>query len=580
MDDGMKELKDFSKKEKEKILAEAQKRFKTLHDANYELKLSFIKNMKFSFNIEEGQWNAQDIKIRDESENPRPHLTSNKLGKFVAQVVNQEKGMPEIDDVIPVDSKGDIEIAKIYNELISDIQYQSSVEEIYGIAGKQAVGGGYGFWRFITEYTDDGFDQVIRYKPIKNPLNVDVDPRGMFAFIREAMPTEEYERLNPGKDKSDFIESEYDDLWYEEDKVMIAEYYRKVPIKKTIVETYNPQTEETEVYEITEDNEKEIRKLQILRERKADSFRIDWFKLSGHELLDYTEWPGKYIPIVEVVGDEVYLEGRTYKKALTTDAQSPQQMYNYWLTSMTEKVALSPKAPFIIDPHQIKGYETMWNKANIENRPFLFAKTINGKSPERTPAPQIDAGSMTMLQIANNDINDVLGRYEASSGATSNERSGKAIDARNARSDLTAYTFSDNFKKAKIRSKRILIDLIPKVYDNQRVIRLRNEDTTVEINKVILNEKMEKVIINDLSKGSYDMRTRSVTNPSKREQISGTIERALQYAGELYAPVLLPLLFEYSDAPGADKILAAIQQIANKPPEKGEGKPSEFEQFM
>lgn len=564
----MKTLKDFSKKQREMILQEAHERFKTVHDANYDLRESFKKNMKFSFNIDNGQWNSATVDEREDAR--RPYLTSNKLGKFVAQVVNQEKGVPDTDDVVPVDDKGDDEIAKVYNDLIQDIHYQSSIEDIYGLACKFAVGGGYGYWRYVAEWTDEGFDQELKAKPIKNPLMVDIDPREKYAFVREGIPAKEFERLHPKSERQDFYDCEDEELWYEEDKVFIAEYFRKIPVKKTIAEVYDPKTRETGIYEITEENEKEIRKLQILRKREADSNKIEWFKVTGTEILDYKEWPGKHIPIVEVSGDEVYLEGVTYKKALTTDAQDPQKMYNYWLTSNTEKVALSPKAPIMATPEQIANHEEMWDEANTKNFLYLLYNNTGQGAPKRLDPPAIDQAAITMIGLANNDINDVLGRYESSVGASSNERSGKAIDARNARSDLTSYTFSDNFRKAKIKGKRILVDLIPKIYDNQRIIRLRNTGEEVPINYQTLNDQMEKIIVNDLSRGRYDIRVKSLVNPTRRQQVASLVRDALQYAPPEYAPVLLPLLFEYSDATGSDEILNALKQIPPPQPKGSE----------
>jgi len=540
----------------EKILDRAVKRFKTLHEAEFNIKKSFVEDMEFTYNVGSGQW-GDGVK-EDREKKGRPALTMNKLKKFVALVVNAEKGMPNTDDIIPVDDKGDVEVAKLYNEIINHIEYQSESEDIYNLAGEHAVAGGFGYWRILTEYCDEGFDQEIKIKPIKNPLMVSVDPKGSYAFIREAMTKDDFEQKYPKHEPVNFESySGFDgyELWFEQDKVMVAEYFEKVPVEKTIVEVVNPVNGETAVIEQTKENADWIATQQIMRTRKADSYKIMWYKISGSTIIDRAEWPGKEIPIVEVVGQEVYLEGKTYKQSLIVDAKDGQKAYNYWLTANVEKVALTPKSPFVLTKEQISGYDDMWQEANIENRPYLLYNATSAGPPSRTPPPIIDQGAMAMLNIADRDIKDILGMYESSLGQQSNERSGRAILARAARSEMGTYSFQDNLRKAKIKTKKILIDLIPKIYDNERVIRLRGEDRNIQINWVDINGNK----INDLSRGKYDIRTRSAGSPSRRQQTVENVIQAMQYAPD-FAGFLLPLAMKYLDVPGSEEIAMAITQ--------------------
>jgi hypothetical protein len=538
----------------EQLILEARERYEKIDKNNFENKERFKESMKFAFNIEEGHWDSSDVADRDKK--GRPHLTVNKMAKFVRQVVNSERGIPDRDDIIPVDDKGDPAIAKVYNDLISDIEYQSEADQVYTLSGEHAVGGGFGYWRVITEYMDDCFDQEIRLKKIKNPLNVDIDPRGNFAFIREGVPWEEFKQSYPKAEKSDFKPAEDDELWFEDDKLFIAEYFRKEPYDKTIVEVI--ENNEVRVYEETDENRKGLSKLNVQRRDTRKSYKIMWYKITGHEVLERQEWPGKYIPIVEVAGHEVHLEGKTHKLSLIWDAKDMNQAYDYWFTSMTEKVALTPKAPYILTKDQINGYEDLWDTANTDNLPYLLYNYTSAGAPQRAQTPEIDQGAMIMLNLCDANIKDVLGMYESSLGMQSNERSGKAIVARSARSDLMTFNFPDNLRRAKVQTKKILLDLIPKIYDNQRVIRIRGEET-VNINLPTVDAEGNEIILNDLSKGRYDVRVSIQNNPSRREQIAQNIIQAMQYAPD-YAPVLLELLMQFLDAPGSDEILGAIRQ--------------------
>jgi hypothetical protein len=539
----------------EELLRQARQDFKILHDANEHNKETFIEDMKFAFNIENGQWD-QDV-LNERSKNGRPALTFNKTRKFVKQVANFEREIINREDVIPVDDKGDPVTAKVLNDIVTDIEYQSNTDKIYNRGGEHAVAGGFGYWRIKTEYTDEGFDQEAKIVWIKNPLLVEKDPKGNKAFIRECLSEDEFKENYPKAEPIDFESDTDDELWYEEDKVWVAEYFRKEQYDKTIVEVILPDQTETAVFEVTEENESEIRKLQILRERKLKSHKVMWYKITGNAVLDRGEWVGKEIPIIEVVGDEVFLGGKSYKQSLITDAKDPASVFNYQLTAQTEKTALAPKAPYMVTPQQIGKHKAMWDSANVENRIYLFYEQTPAGKPERALPPPIDPQAQNLLIIADQNLKDVLGIYGPSLGEQSNERSGKAILARKANSDQGTSQFPNNLREAILETKRQLLDIIPKIYDNARIVRLRNSEP-VPINYPAMKDG-KKIIINDLSKGRYDYRVKTQTSPSRRQQIAENTLQAMQYAKE-YAGVLLPVLIKYSDAAGSEEILAAIGQ--------------------
>jgi hypothetical protein len=556
----MKEVKaEFEQPKKtqtdEEILAEARERFEIVHSMNADNRISFVKNMKASFNLEEGNWNADDLAYREDKK--RPAISAPKLGKFVSQVVNQERGTPDRDLVIPVDSEGDIKTANIYNQLIEDIEYKSEYDETIQMEGEYAVGGGFGYWRLISEYTDDGFDQELRIKPIINPLNVDLDPKGYYGFIREGLTLDEIKNLAPDKYEEirSFYDTEEDELWYEKDKVFVAEYYRKTPYQKTIAEVDNGDGT-TGIIDITDKKSDK----KVIRKRTLKADKVEWYKCTGHVILERTVWVGSEIPIIEVDGHKLHLGGKIYKKALTTDAQSMNRAYDYWLTALTEKVALTPKAPFIVTKQQIQGHEEAWKTANVDNHPFLMINQTSAGIPQRTPSPEVGQGELLMLNICDSNIKDILGMYESSVGNQSNERSGKAIQSRVSQSQLGTYHFPDNLRKAKLKTKKMLIEAIPKIYDNARVVRLLGRKEATTINGELFDfSRNEPVKINDLSVGKYDIRASNPMNPSIRQQAVQNLTEAMQYA-PTHADILLPLMLSYSDVPGMQEAVTALQQ--------------------
>ena len=550
-------MEKLSKKEKEEILREMHRRYEIINTADKDNKDSFKKNMKFAFNVDEGHWVSEDITERDSQ--GRPHLTANKMAKFVRQVVNGEKSMPNMDEVIPVDDKGDTNIAKCYNDIIQDIEYRSDSEYVYGVAGEHAVGGGFGFWRIVAEW--DGFDQVLKILPCTNPLLINLDERRKYAFIRECFPLKEFESEYPSSTKGDFDGDFDESLWYEPEKVWVAEYFTKKPVKRWIVEYQNPQSLENGIIKV--DSEDEIKsslpKGSVeLRRKEIDDYKVMWYKATGKDIIDSKEWPGCEIPIIEVPGHEIHLEGKVYKQSLIQDAKDMNRMYDYWLTAATEQVAMAPRSPYLVTKEMIKGHELQWDNANKKLYPYLkFNNNPLGK-PTREQAPGVDPGILQMLQIANENIKDVLGMYETSLGEQSNERSSKAITSRKAISDQGTFNFPYNFHKAKLECKKMLIDLIPKIYDNERVIRLRNADYNIKINYTTMINGVE-TILNDLSVGKYDIRVKQQMTPSRRQQIVDNFVSSMQYV-PTHADLIFQEALKHMDIPGMSELADKMGQ--------------------
>lgn len=528
-------------------------------------------DLKFVYDVDAGQW--PDSIRQKRAADGRPIITVNKLQKFVRQLRGDQMiNRPRIK-VIPVDDKADVKTAELYNGIIRQIEYLSSAETAYDTAYMHAVSSSVGFFRLITKYADDNsFNQDIFIKRILNPMAIHFDPYAVefelsdarYCFVEDMIDRKEYERLY-GKDKSiDFDSSRaLFGEWMQQDKIRVAEYFYKEPVKKKIV-----QLESGEIIPIEKKMTIEaIKHLGgvIVRERTIDSHKVIWCKINGVEVLDKSEWPGKDIPIIPVFGDEVIADGKKYYLSLARGAKGPQQMYNYWATAATETVALAPKMPFIVDHRQLKGFENEWEDANTTNRMYIRYNAIAGlQKPSKEPQAQVPSAIMNMMQTTAFDIEDHLGRYEASTGQASNERSGKAILARVAQSDKGTYTFVDNLTRAIVFAGRQLIDLIPKIYDTPRALRIMGEDGTqglVEVNKPVgFAEDGTIAVQNDLTVGQFDLiASVGASYSSKRQEMVNTLIQSLQYAPGL-ANIIAPLIFKYSDDPAAMEVYSEIQK--------------------
>ena len=567
-----------------KIHALALKRFKLSQEGEAENRRTALESIRF---VDGDQW-PDHIKEERQKEG-RPCLTTNKLRKFVKQVVSDIRQNKVGVKARPVDSFADIAGAEVRNDLIRHIEAQSTANIVYETGMEQALDGGFGYWRIVAEYAKEEFHQEIRLKRISNRFTVYFDQSsqdynyedGKFAFITETIPKEEFEEMYPkpkGGTNVSEGEGESKEGWFFEDTIRIAEYFYKESVNKTIA-----QLSTGEIVELTKNLTRETlaaNGVGVVKTREVKGHKIMWCKITGDRVLEGPkEFPSKYIPIVPVLGLEVNDEGKRKFRSLIFDAMDSTRMYNFWSSYMTEVIALAPKAPYRVTPQQIEGHEPMWQTANVKNHPYLLYNYVPGHGEAtRERPPEVPAAAMNMLNLADSNVMDTIGMYQASLGQESNERSGRAIIARQKAGDAATFAFIDNFTRAIVYTGKILIDMMPRIYDNERVIRLRGE-TGEEGAELLLNKTiqdpntLEIITINDLSVGEYDLI--SVAGPSyesKRQETAASMLDFIQFVPQA-ASIIGPRLAAVMDWPHAQEIAEELKKLTI-PPAPGGGKPS------
>jgi hypothetical protein len=244
-------------------------------------------------------------------------------------------------------------------------------------------------------------------------------------------------------------------------------------------------------------------------------------------------------------------------------------MYNYWVSQEAEMLALAPKAPFIGYGGQFEGYEQQWKTANTQNWPYLEVNpdATDGQGavlplPQRALPPMAQTGLIQAKMGAADDIKSTTGQYDASLGATSNERSGRAILAREKQGDTGTFHFVDNLARAVRYITRQIVDLAPKIYDTQRIARIIGIDGETKMVKIdpTQQEPVRKILdqagvviekIYNPSVGKYDVCV--TTGPSymtKRQEALDAMSQLLQGNPQLWA-VAGDLFVKNMDWPGA-----------------------------
>jgi hypothetical protein len=546
--------KSNSPKSDEDILKIARDRFQLASDAETEIRKLALEDHEFSAGK---QWPDDVIRAREMDR--RPCLTINRIPQFIRQITNDQRQNRPAIKVSPVDDQGDVATAKDLQGMIRHIEYASDADTAYDTAFKHAVTGSFGYFRVVTEYCDPmSFEQEIRIKRIRNPFSVFLDPSyqqpdgsdANWGFLFEDITKDDYKAQFPGSEMAsmeDWTALGHDQAdWATKDTVRVAEYFYKDFREVTLVQIANLETGEKQVIEKS-DLPHDYPKEAILGERKTLIPTVKWLKINAVEVLEQTDWPGKWIPIIPCLGDELDINGTRILEGVVRHAKDSQRMYNYWASSETETIALAPRAPWIGVEGQFEGFEEQWATANSRNHAFLQykAKSIGGQPigpPTRNVfEPPVQAITQARMQ-ASEDLKATTGIYDAALGAKSNENSGIAIQRRNIQAQTSNFHFIDNLTKSLRHCGRILVDLIPKIYDTARAVRILGEDGQEEIIQLqrCLIEKAKPAYV-DLGVGKYDVTVN--TGPSfetKRQEavqsmldLTRSIRRVAQVAGDL-----------------------------------------------
>lgn len=564
----------------EKFLTEAKEEMKVCIDGwskNIELARADIRMLDYD------QW-PDEIK-RERQADGRPFLTFDKLNQSVRQVINDIRQNSPTIQIQPAEADNekvknlagnkDYSKAEVYEGLIRNIESVSRASIAYDTAGEQAGRGGFGYFRLLTEYADDsGFDQDIRIKRVRNQFAVYLDPNftepdgsdANFGYVVERMTKKAFEKKYPGKSCGELERSAGDSWWFDGENVRIAERYKRIPVKKKIFRMSDGSVIDKE--EVLD--ELAGKGITVEKVREVDTYKVEWSKITGDDILEGPqEFPSKYIPIIPVLGEELIVDGEPVYRSVVRGGHDAQRAYNYERTTDIERGALEPKIPFIVGTSQVKGeLQKIWSSANKKNHAYLpYDDSENPNPPQRNLSAQTNPGNVNRAMMANDDIKASTGIYDASLGARSNEQSGKAILARQREGDISTFAFSDNLARSIQHCGRILLDMIPRVYDSTRVVRVKFPDDSedfVEINKTIYDiQSGEEITVHDLSYGRYDaVVSVGPSYSTQRVESAEAMFQAVQANPQLWT-IIGDMLIKNTDWPGSDEMAKRMRKTIN-----------------
>lgn len=592
----------------ERIVKEAMRRFDICAKVENDCRQRMIEDIKFANGDADNlyQWdssirNARGYGTLDE----RPCLTINKTRQHCLNIINDAKQNKPSVKVKPVGNEATYEAAQVFEGIVRHIEYISNAQSAYDTATSFQVMGGIGWWRLTTDYpdyNDQSFDQEIFIRRVKDPLTVYLDPDikeadgsdARYGFVFDDMTRDQYREKYPKfKDLGTKSPLDIAGDWVREDQVRVAEYFRVIETEDKLVNYTDPMTGETkterksklgkDLYKVATDD-------PASKERDVMDRVVEWYLIAGDKIIERSEWAGRYIPLVRVIGEETMIQGQLDRKGHTRCMKDPQRIYNYWSSAAVEFVALQSKTPYIGAMASFENLETFWDTANTTNHAWLPFNQYDDKgqkldAPERQQPPVMSQAYIEGLKISSDEIMAVSGQYQADLGMPSNEKSGVAIQQRQRQGDNATYHFIDNLAIAIRFTGKQLIDLIPKIYDQKRIIKIMAEDgveheVTVDPNAqqaYLEGQKKDADTVQAIfnpNMGRYDVEADIGPAYATRRQEEFAAISELMKADPDLMKVAGDLLMKAADFPGAEVLAERLKKLV--PPQVlGQGPPPE-----
>jgi hypothetical protein len=546
-------------------------------------------DLNFAYNCEaQGQWDPVVLQNR----RGKPCYTFNRCLQPINIVVADMRQTRPAGKVRPASDGASEPVAEIFGGLCRSIEQCSRADAIYEEQYKYAVAGGFGAWRIMPTYmADDGdgaFDQVLRLINISNPQTVVWDPQcadpcggdANRCIVAERIAEEVYHQLYRDGSGLTFEVSRDSYGWFTDKEVRIAEYFERIPREKKIAKMTDgtvvdydsdlrAQEDHFDEMEITHETHGVTR---VAKDKQGNKmirrtvvWQVMWVKCDGSNVLEgpyYYDW--KRIPVVRCPGRYINIEGRRKFQSLIRHAKDPQRAYNSRASDMIERSALLPKAPYLVTEAMISGYEDQWNQANVQSRPYL-PYNVDTKAPETMPHRMepldLPQGALALAQMAIQDIQSTIGYFDPALGNAEdmNRVSGKALVQHTKRSDLGSYEFLSGFRSAMQLTWEMMIDMIPKVMDSERIERIIGHDGVEKMVTINGAQAGTEDLVNDLAKGTYDVEV--TIGPSFQTARQEALDTLIAFSDALpnTVPMIADLLAKNIDIPDAQEMARRLR---------------------
>lgn len=540
---------------------------------------------------------------------PRPRLSISKIDQPIQLILNQERAAHLGVQVHPLSETADSDTAEEIQDIYRGIERDSFADLARTWAYERGVKAGWGVYRVLAEYANednDGpglHDQKIVIKRVLDQRTVLLDPfatepdwsDGKKALVYEMMPFDRYQDEYGKSSLANFDPADFDGMneelvegWWTgaEDggrRIRLAEYFylEFEPVEKSF--SGKPRT--------------------------IQEPRVRWCKVNGVEVLEEATLPGRYIPIIPVLGQELQAfddERRFF--GVISRAKDAQRLLNIEVSNAVGKDALATKVPWLVAEGQEEGHEQEFELSTVRNLSMIRYKptSLNGQ-PVEPPRRMLESpdlsSSLLLIQQANDYIQATTFTYDPSLGKQARgNKPAKAILAEQQQSEQGNSNYLDNLARAMRHEARVVLGMIPAIYDRPgRIVKAvdgEDNEKSVMINAPFIEgpdgrpmpappdgqapqgQKPKKSKLIDLRKGVYGVSvTIGKSHRSRLEHGSDALGQLIQAAPELM-PILGPTWLSFQDFPGhqeAADLLKKMQPPALTQGEDGEPSPEELQ---
>lgn len=585
----------------EKLLAQAQERFRRSLTSDAPWREQAVKELDFCDALE--HW---DQKARDDRQG-RPCLTFDLIGPKVAQVVNDNRQNPPEVKYTPVGSGSDKDEAKMLMGLSRNIDQDSGADTARETAFEYAVKIGRGCWREDFEWetqdpepTATSFQQKIVVRRIANPFSAYPDPASdefdysdmMFCFLTEDLDSETFEELYGEDSRIPKFGGNFEGIgdpirkeWFPNGSVRVAEYWW-IEIDRS----YLYLMPDGRVLTLEQLQEGEVPRMRRVVEKRT----VNWAKITGMEVLERKKWPGKWIPIIFCVGKEILKGGKRVQTGMIRAMIDANKSYDWMRSKEAEAIGLAPISQWLVAEGSIENHEWKYADSNRKAFAYLEYKTRDAEGnvcekPQRINTGVDTAGITQAIAHAAQDVMVTSNVYAPDTGQPQSDQSGRAIALRHRESDNAHFNYQDNLARSMRHEGRIRLDLIPYVYSEDRIITITDPDGKVRAARINgkpraedgLKQAADKIL--DLTTAPSRFNVVIGSGPGYATQRAEGFQQMMQMA-QADPQILMKagdIIIRASDAPYADEIADRLMPPGASPdtPEIPPAAQAQIQQF-
>lgn len=585
---------DLNKKDREKaeheLLMQAHRDVRNWYDYFQTSNNTFREDLNFVFM---DQWNSKDRANRQT--NQKATLQFNFIYTIITQLLGEQRQNTPNPIVRATKANIPQQEVDLRDDLLRQTFYESNVDVVIQNAFMYSLSAGYGAWVVELEYKHPKtFQLAAKVRELKDPRQAFWDPKavesdksdGDYSGYFTDHTVEDFKMTWP-KAKSNLsfaVENNFmrdDMMWWNVGQkirvchIWVKEYYHETIVKLSTGEEMSKEDalEQIALHKKLMAKLKKAARLganippefmqnvEITQEKDALCYKIRNYAMVDDKILEVRDWPSQHLPIVFLDCQSFFQDGVQYIQSFHKFAQDQQRFLNYVGSEAAESMLNAHNGNWIGTPGNVKGkLMELWKNPQRNKGILLADYDSKGNLPQYIQPPKISADYAEQFALGLQNIQQLVGRYETNRGADSNDSSGKALGIRANLGNQASFVPFDNCKRAVAQTARIMVSLMPAIYDETGDVVVRGKDgkeRTVGINQPSINGTYK----NDMSLEHFDVSIEAGSNfAMQREAELALLQNAMSIAPQL-APNIMDKYMSLLDIENAPEMVDRIQDL-------------------